>query len=84
MEVSISSGATIHNIYYKDGQGNYISLDNVPNNWTTTYQITTDIEQIWLNTLVGANQSGVVTGKIYINGVLMRNATADYLWLYYP
>jgi hypothetical protein len=39
LEASISSGNTIAVVQYKDGQGNLISLSNVPNNWSTTYHV---------------------------------------------
>lgn len=82
LEASISSGNTIAVVQYRDGQGNILSLTNVPNNWTTTYQVTSDIPNIILQ----VNNGGIslCTGKIYINGVLKKNATANSVTLLYP
>lgn len=83
LEAYISSGSTIPTIQYKDGQGNTINLTNVPNNWSTTYQVTTSIPNIWLGATSSVNS--LVTGKIYINGVLTKNATANAsVILFYP
>ena len=82
LEASISSGNTIAVVQYKDGQGNLISLTNVPNNWSTTYQVTTSIPNIFLQ--VNCGSISLSTGKIYINGVLKKNATANVVTLYYP
>ena len=78
LEASISSGTTIPDIGYKDGQGNQISLSNVPNNWSITYEITTtpSIPNVYLS-LNSAESNISVTGKIYINGVLTKNATGN-------
>jgi hypothetical protein len=82
LEASISGGNTIAVVQYKDGQGNLISLSNVPNNWSTTYQVTTSIPNIFLQ--VNNGSISLSTGKIYINGVLKKNATANLVTLYYP
>ena len=82
LEASISSGNTIAVVGYKDGQGNLITLQNVPNNWSTTYQVTTSIPNIFLQ--VNNGSISLSTGKIYINGVLKKNATANLVTLYYP
>jgi hypothetical protein len=82
LEASISSGNTINVVAYKDGQGNLITLSNVPNNYSTTYQVTTSIPNIFLQ--VNNGSISLSTGKIYINGVLKKNATANLVTLYYP
>ena len=82
LEASISSGSTIPGVQYKDGQGNGISLTNIPNNWSVTFQTTTINQFILLNSSGGG--IGNVTGKIYIDGFLTKNASGSTVSLTYP
>lgn len=82
LECSISSGSTIPSVQYKDAQQNLISLGLVPNNWTITFQTTSNNQQIMLNSSGGSY--GTVTGKIYINGTLMKTATGNMINMLYP
>lgn len=82
LEASISSGNTIPLVQYYDSQGNLITLNYVLNNWTVTFQTTTINQFILLNSSGGG--IGNVTGKIYINGVLTKNASGSTVSLTNP
>jgi hypothetical protein len=64
LEVSSSSGNIINTVSYKDAQQNTIYLNNVPNNWTKTFQTTTNNQNILLTGAVPIGDS--LTGNIYM------------------
>jgi len=82
LEVSSSSGNIINSIEYKDAQQNTIYLFNVPNNWTKTFQTTTNNQNILLISDVGIAHN--LTGYIYINGTLMKTANGSSIVMNYP
>jgi hypothetical protein len=80
LEAFTATGTQIAVVQYSDAQQNSISKYNVSNNWTYTYKTTKDNQYIFLQINGGTD----VTGRIYINGVLKKEATGALLSIVYP
>lgn len=80
LEASVTSGQ-IPIIQYYDAQQNLISISNATNNWSTTFQTTRANQSILLQ--VGGTISQI-SGRIYINGSLKKEASGSFVTLIYP
>lgn len=80
LEVSAAAGQRPI-VQYWDAQQNIVSIVSSTNNWSTTFQTTRSNQFISL-TVNGSTSS--LTGKIYINGSLKKEASGNLITLIYP
>jgi hypothetical protein len=84
----------VGSVAYTDGQQNSITQANVPHGWTHTFQTTRVNQHITLSVsgggyIIGSNGALIVgpsniTGRIYINGLLKKEANGLSVILTYP
>jgi hypothetical protein len=82
--VTTSNQEPIFALEYWDEQSNSIHLRKVASGWTYSFTTAKDRQPIILGCLVGRNDTTTVTGQIWVNGVLAKNATGQQVNLSLP